>query len=72
MYITNDQFAALEKALDLLPKGEDFNRLDKETQNIIYNADKTMLVLQRKKKKDNKRVAEYIKEKRKTNKNYAR
>lgn len=72
MFITNDDFKAIEKALALLPEGAEFEMLDAETQEIIVKADSVMLELINKKKADNSRTARYIAEKRKTNKNYAR
>ena len=72
MYLTNEEFNAIKKALELLPHGEEFNNLDKGNQNIIVNADTTMINLLKKKKANNKKVAEYIADKRKSNKNYAR
>lgn len=72
MNITNKEFEAIEKALELLPHGNTFIGLSEETQNIILNADKVMLNLMEKKKKDNKRTAKYIAKKRETNPNYAR
>ena len=72
MFLTNKDFKAIEKALELLPQGEAFKNLDKESQDIIVNASVTMVSLLKKKEKNNKRTAEYIAEKRKVNKNYAR
>lgn len=72
MYLTNEEFNAIKKALELLPHGEKFNNLDKGSQDIIVNADTTMINLLKKKKANNKKVAEYIADKRKSNKNYAR
>lgn len=72
MNITNSDFEAIEKALKLLPHGEAFNALSDDEQKTIIDAEMTMIMLYRKKKANNKRVAEYIAEKRKTNKNYAR
>lgn len=72
MFLTNAEFEAIKKALELLPHGEEFENLDKESQDIIVNADSTMIRLLKKKKANNKKVAEYIADKRKTNKNYAR
>lgn len=72
MYLTNEEYNAIKKALELLPHGEEFTKLDKEKQNIIVNADTTMVKLFLKKKANNKKVSKYIAEKRKTNKNYAR
>lgn len=72
MYLTNEEFNAIKKALELLPHGEEFNNLDKGSQDIIVNADTTMINLLKKKKANNKKVAEYIADKRKSNKNYAR
>lgn len=72
MNITNKEFDAIKKALDLLPKGVWFKGLSVETQRIIIDADVTMMNLLKKKERTNKRTAEYIAGKRKTNKNYAR
>lgn len=72
MNITNSDFKAIEKALELLPHGEAFNDLSEDEQKTILTAEMIMIKLYRKKKANNKRVAEYIAEKRKTNKNYAR
>lgn len=72
MFLTNAEFEAIKNALELLPHGEKFENLDKESQNIIVNADSTMIGLLKKKKANNKKVAEYIADKRKNNKNYAR
>lgn len=72
MFLTNAEFEAIKKALELLPHGEEFENLDNESKNIIVNADSTMIGLLKKKKSNNKKVAEYIADKRKSNKNYAR
>lgn len=72
MYLTNEEFNAIKKALELLPHGEEFNNLSRENQDIIVNADKTMVGLLKKKKANNEKVSKYIADKRKTNKNYAR
>lgn len=72
MFLKNEEFNTIVKALELLPHGEEFEKLNKENQDIIVNADSTMIGLLKKKKANNKKVAEYIAEKRKTNKNYAR
>lgn len=72
MYITNEDYAALEAAIHLLPEGEAFNKLDIETQTIITKADMTLIKLLRKQKQSNQKTAAYIAEKRKSNKNYAR
>lgn len=72
MNITNKEFDAIKKALDLLPKCAGFDALRKESQDIIINADVVMMNLLKKRERDNKRTAEYIAGKRKVNKNYAR
>lgn len=72
MYLTNEEFNAIKKALELLPHGNTFVVLSEEKQNIIVNADRVMVNLLKKKKANNKKVAEYIANKRKDNKNYAR
>lgn len=72
MNITNSDYEALKKAVEMLPHGEAFNMLSDEAQQTIVNADTILIKLLKKKKNDNKRTAAYIAEKRKTNKNYAR
>lgn len=72
MYITNADYEALKAAIELLPEGEAYKSLDHEKQNIIAKADTTLIKLAKKKESDNKKIAAYIAEKRKANKNYAR
>lgn len=72
MYLTNEEFDAIKKALELLPYGNAFAVLKEEAQDIITSADAVMVGLLKKKKTNNKKVAEYIADKRKSNKNYAR
>lgn len=72
MYITRNDFNTLKKAVELLPHEEQFNNLTEDQKNIIIKADAVLIELLKKRKKDNKRQAAYIAEKRKTYKNYAR
>lgn len=72
MYITKNDFNTLKKAIELLPHEKQFNNLTEEQKNIIIKADAVLIELLKKRKKDNKRQAAYIAEKRKNNKNYAR
>ena len=72
MYITNDQFAILEKIYGMLPTGEDFKKLPEAEQEAIVNYDIVLCELTKKRKQANAKTAAYIAEKRKTNKNYAR
>ena len=72
MNMTSSDFEAIEKALNLLPSGEEFNKLDKQTQDTIINAYVVMVKLTQKRKKSNAKTAQYIADRRKTNKNYAR
>lgn len=67
MNITNKDYETLKEAIDILktvslPEGD---------QKKACSALSVMEELKRKKEKDNKRIASYIAEKRKTNKNYA-
>lgn len=72
MNLTNKDFEAIKKALELLPTREEFNKLSKKHQDIIVNADTVMVNLLKKKRTNNERTSKYIAEKRKENKNYAR
>ena len=71
-FIKEADFEKLEKALSLLPSGEQFKELSKEDQDIIVNAEVVMVQLIKDKKKKNSKIAKYVAEKRKVNKNYAR
>ena len=51
MNLTNKDFETIKKALELLPTGEEFNKLSKEHQDIIVNADTVMVNLLKKKNK---------------------
>lgn len=72
MQITLEQFKTVEKAFALLPHGEEFNRLNAETQETITNAEIALIKVLQRYKKEKKHTAEVIAERRKTNKNYAR
>lgn len=55
MYLTKEEFDAIEKALSMLPNGEKYKQLDKASQDIIVEADVSMLnVLKREREKSNK------------------
>jgi hypothetical protein len=70
--ITNKQYEALKAAIYLLPSGDAFTALPKEEQDTIVAAQVVLIDLYRKKKASNKKTADYIANKRKTDKNYAR
>ena len=72
MNITNKQYEALKAAIYLLPSGDAFTALPKEEQDTIVAAQVVLVDLYRKKKASNKKTADYIANKRKTDKNYAR
>ena len=72
MNITNKQFEALEKAVQMLPHGDLFLALEEKQRDIILQADMVLLELRKKQKRDNERTAKYIADKRKQDKNYAR
>lgn len=72
MNVTTKDFKALEEALALFPTGDDFASLPAEVQNIIVEADSVLVRLEKKRRASNKRTADYIAEKRRTDKNYAR
>lgn len=71
MNITNNDFKAIEAALQTITP-ERFNQYTKEEQNAVILASTTMVNLLKKKKANNKRTAEYIANKRVNDKNYAR
>ena len=72
MQLTLEQYNAICKAIELLPKGKRFNALPEEKQYIISKADTELLNIYNRYKKEKRRTADYIAEKRKTDKNYAR
>lgn len=63
MNITNKDFEVIKAAINYLPVDDN---------NIIVSAHEVIDRLTEKKKRDNKRIAGYIADKRKVNKNYAR
>ena len=68
MNITNNEFNTIEAAV-LLHKADG---LTDEEAMIVTSARDVLSRLKEKKEKDNKRIAGYIADKRKVNKNYAR
>lgn len=53
--MTKEEFNAIEKALGMLPNGEEYKQLDKASQDIIIKADVSMInVLRREKEKSKK------------------
>ena len=64
MNITNDDFKTLHAAIS-------FAKHEHKDNEIILSADNVLKRLIEKKEKDNKRIASYIADKRKTNKDYA-
>lgn len=72
MNITNKQYEALKAAIYLLPSGDAFTALPKEEQDTIVAAQMVLMDLYRKKKASNKKTADYIANRRKADKNYAR
>lgn len=72
MFLKNKEYETLKSIMSLFPTGEDFQKLPEDQKALIEKYDTLMLVLYRRKQEGNKKTAEYIAEKRKTNKNYAR
>ena len=70
MNVTNNDFQVISDALEILKDFEGV--LSPRRREILENAEGIMEKLNKKKEKDNARIAQYIAEKRKTNKNYAR
>lgn len=71
MYITNDQFKAIEAALNVITP-DLFKTLSKTDQDKVVNGSVALLKVYKKKKKDNARQAAYVAGRRKTNPNYGR
>ena len=72
MNITNKDYETIKNIYTLLPTGTAYDRLPAEDKKKIEDFDMTLKSLLSKKEKDNKRIAAYIADKRKDNKNYAR
>ena len=71
--LTNDEFEAMKVvAYDLLFEICDFKALTQEQKDMILRSDNAIIEAIRRKRKTNKRTREYIAERRKTDKNYAR
>ena len=71
--LTNKQWdAVVDVVWYLLPEIRDFKTLTEEQQNKIIRADIAIVEATKRKREMNKRTANYIAEKRKDNKNYAR
>ena len=65
MNITNKDFYTIEAAVDL----HKMDGLTDEEKTIVTSAKDVLTRLQEKREKDNKRIASYIADKRKNNKN---
>ena len=72
MNLKTSEYELLKKISSLLPAQSDFERLPKEDQEIIVKYDALLIDLYRRKQESNHKTAQYIAEKRKDNKNYAR
>ena len=71
--LTNDEFEAMKVvAYDLLFEIVDFKTLTSEQKDMILRSDNAIIEAISRKRKTNKRTREYIAEKRKVDKNYAR
>lgn len=70
--IKNADFDELKKAFTLLLTNEQFHKLKGEEQVTIINAEMIFKFLEDEKGKRNSKIAKYIAEKRKTDRNYAR
>ena len=60
MYLTNEEFNTIKKALELLPHGNAFVGLSEDKQDIIVNADKVMINLLKKNNAEEKEVIDYV------------
>ena len=72
MFVTKEEFKTIENLANVLCTVWDFVAMPKELQDAITAYDMTLMHLIKKKKASNKKTAEYIAEKRKSDKNYAR
>lgn len=68
MNITNKEFETIKEAINILKTV----KLPEEDQKIVLSASSVLNSLEDKKKKDNKRIASYIADKRKNDKTYSK
>lgn len=72
MFLKNSEYDRLERVRNILPQGIEYDALSKDEQDIITDFDCLLMELYKRKKECNRKTAEYIAKRRKTNKNYAR
>ena len=77
MFIKKSEFEAIASVLfnqsgDFVPQGAEFENLPKEQQEAIVKADTAIVNILKRHKAQNRKTADYIANKRKQNKNYAR
>lgn len=72
MFLKKDEFEILTQVYDYLPTGEDFEALPEEQRYLITRFDALLVSLNRRRQASNAKTAQYIAEKRKTNRHYAR
>ena len=72
MFIKKNEFETLKAISRLLPNGEDFEALPEADRAIITTFDTLLVNLHKRQQASNRKTADYIAEKRKINKNYAR
>lgn len=70
--LKNDDYDKLKNLFDVLPRGDEFKKLSIEEQNTIISAEEVMIRLIKQKRDTNRKIADYIADKRKVDKNYAR
>ena len=72
MFIKNEQYEILLRIRDLLPEGETFINLPKEDQEAIVKFESLLLEYRKEQRDRNTKIAAYVAEKRKTDKNFGR
>ena len=77
MYIKKSEFEAIAKVIynqghHYTPEGKHFESLPDEMKEALYNADIALINVCKRNEIQNRKTADYIANKRKINKNYAR
>lgn len=72
MQVLNNEMRNIENCIDRLVEFADYNKMPEWLQDLVIKTDVSRLHIHKRLKKQNRRTADYIAEKRLTDKNYGR
>lgn len=72
MQVLKEEMKCMENCIDRLIEFADYNTMPQWLQDLVIEADKTRMEVHKRLKKNNRRMADYVAERRLTDKNYAR